>query len=82
MDEEDAFLTGLLHDIGNVIVLRIMLDNNAVAQYDLDASTFDYLCFETHSEQVRWQSKLARLRLNVMLAVYRRPACGRDRGAA
>ena len=50
MDEEDAFLTGLLHDIGNVIVLRIMLDNHAVAQYDLDAPTFDYLCFETHQE--------------------------------
>lgn len=50
MDEEDAFLTGLLHDIGNVILLRIMLDNDAVAQYELDTPTFEYLCYESHQE--------------------------------
>lgn len=50
MDEDDAFLTGLLHDIGNVIVLRVLQEHRAVANYELDLAAFDYLCHESHQE--------------------------------
>jgi HD-like signal output (HDOD) protein len=50
MDEEDAFTLGLLHDIGNVIVLRSTCDQEAVTHSWIEADTFEYLCFETHQE--------------------------------
>lgn len=52
VDQEDAFLVGLLHDIGNVVVLRIAHEDKTVAQYseDIDLDTFEYLCYETHQE--------------------------------
>lgn len=49
-DEESAFLTGLLHDIGNVITLRIVCDEENVARERIDLPTFDYLCYESHQE--------------------------------
>ena len=50
VDEEDAFLIGLLHDIGNVIVLRIAGTQKKLTQYEVDIDTFDYLCAECHQE--------------------------------
>lgn len=47
---EDAFLAGLLHDIGNVITLRIAHDNQAFARYGIDYDVFEYLCQECHQE--------------------------------
>jgi len=49
-DEEEAFLVGLLHDIGNVIVLRLASEQQAVTKTQIDLQTFDYLCFECHQE--------------------------------
>lgn len=50
IDEEEAYLIGLLHDIGSVIVLRITAKNETHTQYQVDAETFDYLCAESHQE--------------------------------
>ena len=50
IDPEDAFLIGLLHDIGDVIVLRIAHGQRKLSQYELDIDTFDYLCAESHQE--------------------------------
>lgn len=50
IDEEEAHLIGLLHDIGSIIVLRVAHDNRAFTHYDMDLETFEYLCFECHQE--------------------------------
>ncbi len=50
LSEEDAWLTGLLHDVGNVIVLRVVGNHRSVSGYQIDAETFEYLCFESHQE--------------------------------
>jgi HD-like signal output (HDOD) protein len=49
-DPENAFLIGLLHDIGNVIVLRIICEEQSRMRCDVDLNTFNYLCFECHQE--------------------------------
>ena len=48
--EEDAFLTGLLHDIGNVIVLRFAHEQQKLTRVPIDLETFECLCHETHQE--------------------------------
>ncbi len=50
VDEEDAYLLGLLHDIGCVVVLRIILNDRTVSSFDPDERTFEYLCAECHQE--------------------------------
>ena len=46
LDVEDAFLIGLLHDIGDVIVLRIVSAEQTGGRYKIDLDAFEYLCFE------------------------------------
>lgn len=50
VDKEDAFMIGLLHDIGNVIVLREVQKQQAVLHYKIDIATFDHLCAAFHQE--------------------------------
>ncbi len=50
VDEEDAFLAGLLHDIGNIIVLRIVEGEERATRELIDLETFEYLCHECHQE--------------------------------
>ncbi len=50
LDQEDAFLIGLLHDIGSVIVLRTVKNEEARGHAAIDRATFDYLCHECHQE--------------------------------
>ncbi len=50
LDKEDAFLIGLLHDVGNVVVLRILFGTPGAPGHALDAVTFEYLCYECHQE--------------------------------
>lgn len=50
LDPEDAFLIGLLHDIGNVMVLRLASRARPSVHYAVDAATFEYLCRESHQE--------------------------------
>ena len=50
LDQEDAFLIGLLHDIGSVIVLRIAQAQKRYSGYEVDVDSFDYLCYECHQE--------------------------------
>jgi HD-like signal output (HDOD) protein len=50
VDAEDAFLLGLLHDIGEVIVLRIVRAHQVRTHAEIDDATFDYLCHECHQE--------------------------------
>ncbi|MBN1490374.1 MAG: HDOD domain-containing protein, partial [Phycisphaerae bacterium] len=49
-DADEAFLIGLLHNIGNVIVLRIMHSQDAFSHEAIDLDTFEYLCHESHQE--------------------------------
>ncbi|MCB9850330.1 MAG: HDOD domain-containing protein [Phycisphaerales bacterium] len=49
MDPDEAFLVGLLHDIGNVMVLRIINRQRPYAGR-VDLETFEYLAFESHQE--------------------------------
>lgn len=50
IDEEDACLAGLLHDIGNVIVLRIVESQERATRALIDIDTFEYLCHQSHQE--------------------------------
>jgi len=50
VDPEDAFLLGLLHDIGNVLVLREAESQRHFANCRIDIDTFEYICFQTHQE--------------------------------
>jgi HD-like signal output (HDOD) protein len=50
LDAEEASLMGLLHDIGSIIVLRIINSQRAFSVADIDMPTFEYLCFEAHQE--------------------------------
>ncbi len=47
---ENAFLVGLLQDIGNVIVVRVVTKHEAVTHHTIDVDTFEYLCYECHQE--------------------------------
>ncbi len=47
---DDAALYGLLHDIGNVIVLRVVVDRRDKAGLEIDEEAFDFLCHECHQE--------------------------------
>lgn len=50
VDVDDAFLMGLLHDIGDVIVLRQAAQNSRIADLQVSQNEFDYICFECHQE--------------------------------
>ncbi len=50
LDKEEAFLVGLLHDLGNVIVLREVQKQEKMLRYKVDIETFEYICFECHQE--------------------------------
>ncbi len=50
LDPEDALATGLLHDIGNVIVLRVVSEEKNFGMIPPDEGTLEYLCHETHQE--------------------------------
>ena len=50
VDKEEAFLIGLLHDIGHVVVLREARRQHRFINYELTPEVFEYLCQETHQE--------------------------------
>lgn len=50
VDPEEAFLMGLLHDVGNIIVLRIVNGQQASMKVQIADDTFEYLCHEAHQE--------------------------------
>ena len=50
VEPEDAFLIGLLHDVGNLIVLRTVEEQRSMLGYQVDFETFEYLCAECHQE--------------------------------
>ena len=50
LDADEAWLIGLLHDIGNIIVLRILGTDAVFTHQEIDAATFEYLCSESHQE--------------------------------
>ncbi|MGB2984322.1 MAG: HDOD domain-containing protein [Phycisphaerae bacterium] len=50
IDRENAFLIGLLHDIGDVVVLRIVHGEHVRPRYEIDGDSFEYLCYECHQE--------------------------------
>ncbi len=49
-DPDDAFLIGLLHDIGYVVVLRIVSGDRNASRYEIAPETLEYLCSESHQE--------------------------------
>ena len=50
VNAEEAFVAGLLADIGNVIVLREVQKQQHVLEYTIDIDTFEYFCSECHQE--------------------------------
>ncbi len=48
LDPEDAFVVGLLHDVGNVIVLHAADSLREFTRTGVDLETFEYLCYECH----------------------------------
>lgn len=50
LDVEEAFMIGLLHDIGNVMVLRTANSLKKLSRFEIDLESFEYLCQETHQE--------------------------------
>ncbi len=50
MDREEAFLIGLLQDVGNVMVLRETLKHQSVLKYRIDLRSFEYFCDLCHQE--------------------------------
>lgn len=48
LEPEDAFAMGLLHDVGNVIVLHAVDNHEAYTRSAIDLETFEYLCYECH----------------------------------
>ena len=50
LENEDASLLGLLHDIGNVMVVRCAQDAVDLGNYRLPLSVFEYLCHECQQE--------------------------------
>lgn len=50
IDEETAFLMGLLHDIGGVIVVRAAHSQRQIAGYDVPEADFEFLCYQSHQE--------------------------------
>jgi len=50
LDPEEAWLMGLLHDIGNIVVLRIAAGQGVFSGGGIDDEVFEYLCFECHQE--------------------------------
>jgi HD-like signal output (HDOD) protein len=81
VDENDAFLLGLLHDIGQVIVLRVVRTNQALSGAEIDDDTFDYLCHECHQEfgelvAAAWE--LPSTFRSLIADHHAYPACGRS----
>lgn len=50
IDVDDAFMIGLLHDIGNVVVLRQAAQHTKIADLQISQEEFDYICHECHQE--------------------------------
>lgn len=50
VDEEDAFLMGLLHDIGSIVTLRIIANYRNVCREQITDEAFAYLCHVSHQE--------------------------------
>ncbi|MCP4589672.1 MAG: HDOD domain-containing protein [bacterium] len=52
VDSEEAFLVGLLHDIGSLVVVRATSTPRSVVGYDITITEdeFEYLCYECHQE--------------------------------
>lgn len=48
--EEEAYLIGLLHDIGNVLVLREVQDQQAFLRYRIGLEAFEWLCHQHHEK--------------------------------
>jgi len=50
VNPEEAFLIGLLHNVGNIIVLRIINGQRDRLKIQINDPTFEFLCHETHQE--------------------------------
>lgn len=48
LPEDDAFLVGILHDIGSIAILRVVHDYEATHGRVVARSTFDRVCVEWH----------------------------------
>ena len=49
-DQDDSHLIGLMHDIGSVLVLRIINDQIKTGYTPVDLNSFEYLRQQTHQE--------------------------------
>ena len=49
-DDEEAYLIGLLHDIGNVLVLREVQEQQTFLRYRMALGPFEWLCHQHHEK--------------------------------
>jgi HD-like signal output (HDOD) protein len=49
-DDEEAYLIGLLHDIGNVLVLREVQEQQTFLRYRMALGPFEWLCYRHHEK--------------------------------
>ena len=49
-DDEEAYLIGLLHDIGNVLVLREVQEQQTFLRYRMALEPFEWLCYQHHEK--------------------------------
>ena len=50
LDPEDAFLFGLLHDIGNVVALREVHEQETILHLGVGLDVIEYVCHNTHEQ--------------------------------
>jgi HD-like signal output (HDOD) protein len=50
VDDEEAYLIGLLHDIGNVLVLREVQEQQTFLHYRMALEPFEWLCYQHHEK--------------------------------
>lgn len=48
IDPEEAFVMGLLHDVGDVVVLRAVDRYEALSHSPIETDAFEYLCYKFH----------------------------------
>lgn len=49
-NEDEAFLAGLLHDVGNIVVLREAGAQAMLSRQEIEIDAFEYLAYQCHQE--------------------------------
>lgn len=75
MDSHEAFLAGLLHDIGKIVVLKVCHDAQQVSGLIISDELYAYTCRENHEAMGGMIAKQWELPENVVAIASRHHAC-------